>query len=166
MIDTLFLSACGPKGNCFIGAINALIDKKIIELDKIERYVCCSAGAIVGFSLCCGIDLKKYEKLSNRLNYTELYDLDDLNNLFEDQGLFSNKKIGQLVRGVIKHKYKRDDMTLKEFYDISNRHFICKVYNLSQKCDQYISYTTHPNLSIITLIKMTTCIPIFFKPIV
>ena len=166
MIDTLFLSACGPKGNCFIGVINALIDKKIIDLDKIKRYVCCSAGAIIGFSLCCGIDLEKYKLISNRLNYTELYDLEDLDNLFENQGLFSNKKIGQLVHAVIKYKYNKDDMTLKEFYDISKRHFICKTYNLSQKCNQYIGFSTHPDLSIITLIRMTTCIPIFFKPIV
>ena len=56
-----------------------------------------------------GIDLDKYKELSNRLNYIELYDLDDLDNLFENQGLFSNKKIGQLVQTVLKYKYNQDE---------------------------------------------------------
>jgi len=166
MIDTLLLSGCGSKGNCFIGVLNALIDKKIIELDKIVKYICCSSGSLIGFNLCCGIDLKTVQKISNRLNYKELYDLDDLNDLFVNQGLFNNKKVGNIIRGIIKYKYDREDITLKEFYDLTKVEFICKVYNLSKKINEYISYKNYPELSVITLIRMTTCIPIFFKPII
>ena len=165
-IDSLFLSGCGSKGNCFIGVLNALIDKKIIELDKIVKYICCSSGSLMGFNLCCGIDLKTVQKISNRLNYTELYDLNDLNDLFENQGLFSNKKVGNIICGILKFKYDREDITLKEFHELTTREFICKVYNLSKKCNEYISYKNYPELSVITLIRMTTCIPIFFKPII
>jgi len=36
---------------------------------------------------------------------------------------------------------------------------------LTTKKEEYICYKTNPDLSIVTLIRMTTCIPVFFKPI-
>ena len=57
-VDTLFLSGCGSKIGGYVGVFTALLEKKIIDLDKIKRYVCCSAGAIVSFNLfhVCFID--------------------------------------------------------------------------------------------------------------
>ena len=63
------------------------------------------------------------------------------------------------------YKYNKPDMTLAEFYKQTNKHFICKVFNLTTRKEEYICYKTNPDLSIITLICMTSCIPIFFKPI-
>ena len=51
-IDTLFLSGCGTKGNAFIGVFQALIEKNIIDLKQICRYVCCSGSSIIGVLLC------------------------------------------------------------------------------------------------------------------
>ena len=164
-VDTLFLSGCGSKIGAYIGVFTSLLEKKIIDLDKIERYVCCSAGAIVSFKICCGLSIKVIHELSNKTDYTKLYDLDDLNNLLENHGLFSNQKIGNVMKGILMHKYNKSDMTLAEFYKQTNKHFICKVFNLTKKEEEYICYKTNPDLSIITLICMTSCIPIFFKPI-
>jgi len=164
-VDTLFLSACGSKISGYVGVFRALLEKKTIELDKIERYVCCSAGAIVGINLCSGLSLSILEELSFKINYTELYNLNDLDDLFKNHGLFSNKRIGYFISSIIYTVYKTRDITLLEFYKKTKKHFICKVYNLSKKHDEYICYKTHPDLSIITLVRMTTCIPIMFKPI-
>lgn len=165
-IDTLFLSACGSKISGYVGVFRALLETKIIELDKIKRYVCCSSGAIIGFNICCGLSLPIMQNLSFKINYLELYDLNDLDDLFENHGLFSNKRIGDIISSILYTIYKTRNMTLLEFYKKTNKHFICKVFNLSKKQDEYFCYKTHPDLSIITLIQMTTCIPIMFKPIV
>ena len=82
-IDTLFLSACGSKISGYVGVFRALLETKIIELDKIKRYVCCSSGAIIGFNICCGLSLPIMQNLSFKINYLELYDLNDLDDLFE-----------------------------------------------------------------------------------
>ena len=165
-VDTLFLSGCGGKISGYIGVFHALLEKKIINLDKIERYVCCSAGAITGFYLICGLSLKILQAFSEQTDYSKLINLDDLNKLFENQGLFSNKNVGKLISSVLYYKYKKRDMSLEDFYKRTKKHFVCKVYNISKKRDEFICYKTNPELSIVTLICMTTCIPIFFKPIV
>jgi len=40
-----------------------------------------------------------------------------------------------------------------------------KVFNVTRKQVEYISYQNYPDLSIITLAQMTTAIPLFFKPV-
>ena len=40
-----------------------------------------------------------------------------------------------------------------------------KVFNVTRKQIEYISYQNYPDLSIITLAQMTTAIPFFFKPV-
>ena len=92
-IDTLFLSGCGTKGNAFIGSFKALIENKIIDLEKIKRYVCCSGSSVIIILLICNYSIDTIHKLSDRLKYDELLDLNDLDILFENQGFFSNKKI-------------------------------------------------------------------------
>ena len=166
LIDTLLLSACGTKGNIFIGSLLALSEKNIIDFNKIKRYICCSGGAIVGFLLCCGYSLNAIKNISETINYESILDLNDLDNLFEDNGLFSNNKVGKLIEIIIKHKYKKDNLSLIEFYKLTKKRFIIKVFNLSSNREEYISYKNHPNMSIITLIKITTCIPFIFKPII
>ena len=164
-VDTLFLSGCGGKIGGYIGVFHALLEKKIINLDKIERYVCCSAGAIVSFNLCCGLSINVMRTYSDKTDYTTLLNLDDLDNLFENHGLFSNKKIGNIVSAVLMYKYKKRDMSLEDFYKRTKKHFVCKVYNISKRREEYICYKSNPDLSIVTLICMTSCIPVFFKPI-
>lgn len=162
-IDTLFLSGCGTKGSAFIGSLKYLYEKDIIK--NIKRYVCVSGSSIIGVLLCCGYNINSIYHINDRLNYTDLIDLDDLNEIFSNKGLFQNDKIGDLIETILYKKYGIQNMTLKVFYDKCKIHYICKVYNLSKKCEEYFCYKTNPDLKVSTLIKMTTCIPFFFKPI-
>ena len=164
-IDTLFLSGCGTKGSAFLGCLNALLNHNIIDFKKICRYVCCSGSSIIGVLLCCGHSPNLIFKLSEKLNYDKLLNLDDLDNIFENHGVFSNNKIGELIDNIIYNKYKVKNITLQQFYDLTKIHYICKVYNLSEKCEEYFSYENHPDLKVSTLVQITTCIPFFFKPI-
>ena len=152
-IDTLFLSGCGTKGTAFIGVFQALIEKKIIDFKKIRRYVCCSGSSIIGVLLCCGYNINFIYNLSNKLEYTNLLNLDDLDDIFLNQGLFSNDNIGKLIDNIIQKKYIKKEITLKQFYDLTKIHFICKVYNLSDKCDEYFSYENHPDIKVSTVVE-------------
>ena len=164
-IDTLFLSGCGTKGNAFIGSFKALIENKTIDLEKIKRYVCCSGSSVIILLLICNYSLNIIYKLSDKLKYDELLDLNDLDILFDNLGVFSNQKIGKLVDCIIYKKFKKKNITLQEFYNLTKKEFVCKVYNLSEKKEEYFSYQNHPDLKVSLLIQMTTCIPFFFKPI-
>lgn len=164
-VDTLLLSGCSTKGNAIIGSLMALVNKKIIDLQKIETYICCSGGAIIGLLLCCGYSLSFIYQLSIRLNYNSLLNIDDLNMLFDNCGLFDNNLLSNIIKKLIYRKYKKIDVTLKDLYDLTDKYFMIKVFNLTEKKTEYISHETHPELLVSESIQMTTCIPILFKPI-
>lgn len=164
-VDTLLLSGCSTKGNAIIGSLMTLVYKKIIDLEKIETYICCSGGAIIGLLLCCGYNLSFINHLSFKLDYNSLLNIDDLNILFDNCGLFDNKILSNIVTKIIYKKYNKKNITLKDLYNLTGKCFTVKVFNLTKKKSQYISYKTDPDLLVSKSIQMTTCIPILFKPI-
>lgn len=167
-IDTLLISGGGTKGNIIVGSLKALTDKNIIDKNysNIKNIISCSVGSIIAFYVCCGLTPSAIFKLSDDLNYNKLINYNDLDNLLLDNGLFKNDNIGKIINTTLYKLYGIYDITLLDFYKLTNIKFISKVYNLNEKKSEYISYETFPNLKLSLLIKMTTCIPILFKPII
>jgi len=164
-VDTLLFSGCSTKGHAMIGSLMTLVNKNIINLEKIKTYICCSGGAIIGLLLSCGYSLAFTYRLSLEIDYKKLLNIEDLNKLFDKCGLFDNKVLEELVEKLLYNKFKIKNITLKKLNELTNKIFIAKVYNLTDKTSVYISYENYPNLCVSQLIKITTCIPILFKPI-
>ena len=89
-----------------------------------------------------------------------------INDLLIDFGIFSNHKIKEMFQSVIKNKMNKSDLTLRELYDLTKIKLTVKVFNVTMKRLEYISYKTDPDLSISTLGMMTTAIPGIFKPVI
>ena len=53
-IDTICFSGGGTKGLVFVGAIKALVEKNVIDLSKINKYIGTSAGSIIALLLLIG----------------------------------------------------------------------------------------------------------------
>ena len=85
--------------------------------------------------------------------------------MLHDCGLYETIGIRKIFTSLCKNILHRDDITLKELYDFKPVCLTIKVFNVTNTQTEYISYKTHPTLSIITLAEMTTAIPIFFKPV-
>ena len=89
----------------------------------------------------------------------------EIDNLLVDFGLFDNDKIGESVESFIRHILHIENITLKEFYEKIPILLTVKVFNVTRKRIEYISYKTDPNLKLSLLSEMTTAIPFFFKPV-
>lgn len=168
-LDTLILSGGSTKVSVYIGIFRALFEKKLItnSLDGISHIVTCSIGMLFAIYILLDIPLHVQEEAVLNADFTKLLDMDnlDIQNLLSDNGLFKNDKVAGLVRGVLQHKYNKDDLTLKELYDIKPILLTVKCVNVTKGCNEYINKNTNPDLSILTLLLMTTAIPIFFKPV-
>ena len=164
-VDTLLLSGCSTKGNVMIGSLMTLVNNNFFDLEKINTYICCSGGAIIGLLMSCGYSLSFIYRLSFSIDYKTLLNMDDLNILFDKCGLFDNKLLFEIVEKIIYKKFKQKNITLKQLYDKTGKLFIVKVFNLTEKKTEYISYKTHPDLSVSKSIQMTSCIPVLFKPV-
>ena len=167
MIDTLVLSGGGPSGLAYVGVYKALLEKDILN-DNIKEIITTSIGIFISFCILIKINhnilyqfVINYEP-KNFLNYDNL----NIDNLILDLGLFDTDGIENVFRALCKNILKKKDISLKELYDISKVKLNVNVVNSTLSKCEYISYLTDPDLSIITLAKMTTAIPLFFKPVV
>ena len=107
------------------------------------------------------MDSKPYFWRRNNKKQRILY----INQLFDNFGLFSNELVSTLIKNLIKEKFNNEDLTLKELYEIKPILLSVKCANITKGCIEYINKDTDPDISIITLFKMTTAIPFMFKPI-
>lgn len=167
-LSTLILSGASTKIPVYIGIFRALYEKNILNnsLDGISHIVTCSIGMLISIYILLDIPIHVQEEGILKADFTKLLDLDnlDIHNLLSDNGLFNNK-VSVFVKGILQHKYNKDDMTLKELYDIKPILLTIKCINVTKGYTEYINKNTDPDLSILTLLLMTTAIPIFFKPI-
>ena len=168
-VDTLILSGGGPSGIAYIGIFTALFENKIIrkDLKGIKEIITTSAGIFFSFFLLLKIDIKIVFKLIDRFNISSILQNEkiSINDLLVDFGIYSNHKIKNMFQATIKNIYQKEDFTLQELYDLTHIKLTVKVFNVTLKQIEYISYQTEPTLTISTLAMMTTAIPLLFKPV-
>lgn len=166
-IETLIIGGGGTNGSLLIGSLFALIEKDIIKKDysNIKEIISCSVGGIIGIFILCKLSIPVIYHIISNLNLENLIDYNDLNILFDNYGLFNNNKIINIAKIALKKKYNVESISLKDLYELTNIKFVCKVFNINKKQCEFISYENNPELCILKLLSMSTCVPIFFKPI-
>ena len=170
IIDTLVLSGASTKASTFVGVFRALFKQNVItpSLEGINHIICCSISMLLSVYLLLEIDISIIERCLMEGKFENILNIDDLhiNNLFDSYGLFDNEILCSLIRNLLKEKINKDDITLQELYDIKPILLSVKCINISKSCVEYINKDTNPNLSISKLLKMTTCIPLMFCPVI
>jgi NTE family protein len=167
MIDTLILSGGGPSGIAYAGILKALTEYDIFRKDELKCIITTSVGIIFAILYLLDYNILQIEKIVletdlDKLLNSENLEIDDLLVRF---GLFSNKPIGDSISSFIRHKTQKNDLTLKELYDLSKIILTVKVYNVNCGKTEYINYMNHPDISLIKLSMMTTAIPYLFQPV-
>jgi len=167
MIDTLVLSGGGPSGVAYAGILKALIDYDTFQKDKLKEIITTSVGIIFAILYLLDYNILQIEKLVLEKDLTKLLNIDDIDidNLLVKYGLFSNEHIGESVSSFIRHKTEKNDLTLKEFYELSNIILTVKVYNVDIGKTEYLNHINTPDIKLTTLSMMTTAIPYLFQPI-
>jgi len=168
-IDTLVLAGASTKVPAYIGVFEALYETNLIQddLQGITHIITCSIGLLVSLFILLRVNIQVQKEAVLRCNFLDMVDMEivNINDLLFNLGLFDNSKIASLIKGVLTEKYSREDMTLLELYEINPIKLTVKCVNATKSCNAYINHETDPELSILTLLKMTTAIPMFFKPI-
>jgi len=168
-IDTLFLSGGGINSFALFGSFKYLIENDIVEKDfkNIKNIVCVSGSAFFILPLLLGYSLDILTKLALEYKTDKLidYDLFDINGLLIDYGVYQNNFFEDLFGILLKKKNLSAEITMKELYDYTNINYVLKTTNLSKYKIEYINHITTPDIPVLTAIKMTSCIPFIFKPI-
>ena len=170
IIDTLILSGGGPSGIAYLGIFKALFEEKLLDnkLTGIKEIITTSVGIIPSIFFMLGISIDVAGKVIINYNFKNMINTDNIsiNDILLDYGLFTTDGVYNLIHSLLKNYHQRDDFTLKEFYELTKIKLNVKVFNVTLKQTQYLSYENEPELSLLTLSQMTTAIPLFFKPVV
>tara|TARA_B110001469_G_C9646187_1_gene326727 strand:+ start:3107 stop:3931 length:825 start_codon:yes stop_codon:yes gene_type:complete len=164
-IDTLIFSGAGIKGIYYVGCFKSLLKHKILDIHKIKNIICCSSGCIFGLCILLNYSIDFIELFIKKLDFNNFVNYEDLYDILNGNGFFDNKKIKIFVNSLIYHKYKKNNVTFKELFDLTNSNLMIKVYNYTDQKDEYFNYNSDPNLLVSEAISMSCCIPVFFKAI-
>jgi predicted patatin/cPLA2 family phospholipase len=161
--DTLVLSGGGIKGSYFLKNLK-LIDN-LCGLTNIKKFVGSSVGGIVLYILALGFNINEMIKLFIEINFEKMQNI-NLQNLFVNYGLDNGEKFYAFYKLLLQKKFGRDTMTFKELYDLTGNYLCFTGTNLNKKSREYFSPEETPDLDIILGLRITTCIPPYFTPII
>jgi len=165
--EALVLSGGGSKGIIQLGFLHNLFTQQMIKFEDIDYYIGTSVGSIINFLLI--INYTPVEILS--LLFSENFELKDpINflNILSNFGAYSNESIFNYISKLTEEKIGFIP-TMKELFEMFGKVFVCVTHNLSsnpydgEKETVYIDYKSHPNLSCIEAIKMSSTIPLVFE---
>ena len=168
-IDTLVLSGGGIKCLSILGALSYLIETEIIEdgFKGIKKIHYTSGSSIFTFPLLFGFNIGSAIEIFKDVDWSKI-DLTEkisINNLFTNFGFTDTETYNYVLEVFLENKGIRKDITLKEVYEINKIELNFNVVNITKDKYESLNYINSPDLPIIKAIRMTSNIPILFKPI-
>ena len=165
--DTLVLSGGSVRAVCHIGCIRYL--EHVACVHGIRTVAGASAGALIAFlfAMGCGSDQMRLwitrvfrEARVNQLDVAGIFDL------YQQMGVDSMSRFEALFKVMMRRFLDVDDMTFVEFAKATGRDLIICASDVTHARPVYFSVDTYPDLSVITALKASICIPLLFRPIV
>jgi len=165
-IKHLVISGGGPLGLRYLGALEKLEQEDFWKLDDIESIYCTSIGSIIGAFICLKYDWETLNKYiierpwhdAFKVNAKQIFDS------YYNKGLF-DKKIAEIIfKPLLQAKDLDLNITLKEFYEFSKIDLHIFTFELNKFETIELSHTTHPELSLLQALTMSSALPGIFMP--
>jgi predicted acylesterase/phospholipase RssA len=160
-IDTIVISGGSINGFILMGSVQYIYD--CYNIHEINTFCATSAGAMISYLLCIGykpIEIlvnictsKIVDKLKNNIDFTSA---------IENRGAVSFSEIEREIENLTYSKigYIPTLLDIKEKF---GKHLVITTYNLDKNESVYLDYTSHPDLSCLTAVRMTSSIPLLFE---
>ncbi len=158
----LILSGGGVRGICHIGALQALEDTEC--LNNIEIFVGTSIGAILCVLTVCGYKPKELFVFLKTIDLDKLKCI-KLENLLMSYGLDLGNNLDYIIEKLITKKNFNPNITFAELYEKTKKKLILTTVCVNDTKITYLSHESTPNLSVKLALRMSSCVPILFSPI-
>lgn len=161
----MILSGGGTKGLCSLGVLQYLQDSKRIDCSSVKRLVGTSIGAIICYFLAIGyspIELVVYLCSHGVL---ESLTINNFEQIVSGEGIYDY----QILRNVYeKMTLEKIDAipTLNEVYTRFGKELVICTYNFTDRKTERLSYRTHPDLSCMDALRMSSNLPFIFSSFV
>ena len=165
-IKYLVISGGGPLGLRYLGALEKLEKENFWKVEHIECIYGTSIGSIIGAFICLKYDwetLKKYiiERPWHdafKVNAKQIFDS------YYNKGLFDKKLAEIIFKPLLQAKDLDLNITLEQFYNFSKIDLHMFTFELNKFQTVELSHTTHPELSLLEALTMSSSLPGIFMP--
>jgi predicted acylesterase/phospholipase RssA len=168
-IKHLVFSGGGPAGLITYGAAKYLAKQQVWSLHNITTIYGCSVGAYFGVIVSLGYEWEWLDDYIIKRPWNKIITItaQTFFDAFSQKGLLGEKLLLASLKPLLEAKDLNEHCTLQELYEFNHIDIHMYTTNINglrlEKVD--LSHTTHPNLSIITALCMSTSYPLAFKPV-
>lgn len=165
-IKHLVISGGGPLGLRYLGALQKLEKEGFWNVANIESIYGTSVGSIIGAFICLKYDWETLNKYIVERPWHDAFKLSakQIFDSYYNKGLF-DKKIAEIIfKPLLEAKDLTVNVTLKEFYDFSQIDLRIFTFELHKFETVELSHTTHPDLSLLQALTMSSSLPGIFMP--
>ena len=166
-IKHLVISGGGPIMVQVLGAIQHLEQNEFVAMNNIESIYGTSAGAIVGILICLKFDWETINDYIIKRPWHDVFPI-KVQNIFDaytKKGVYDIKTIEKCFKPLLDAKDIPMDINLEDFYKLTNVELHMFSFEINEYKVQDISYLTHPKLSLMTAIQMTSALPVLITPV-
>lgn len=167
IFHNLILSGGAFKASAFIGCLKYLEENDMLK--NINNVIASSAGSIIGFLFCAGLDMKMLAAFMKKgiQKYVEKeIEIDDVLDIFDTLGIDDGKIFTDLAAEILTSRYKKKDITFVDFAKVTGKNLVILGSNISLAKTEYFSVDTTPLMSVITALRISISIPFVMKPVV
>jgi NTE family protein len=167
MIEHIVINGGGPTGMISYGALKHLFEQEFLNIDNIKSIYGTSIGGIVGVILSLKYDWNTLDDYFIKRPWEKVFKIepDSIFEMYYSKGIFQFSIVSEILTPLLTAKDLSETITLGEFYEFTkiDHHFFTVEMNSFKKVD--LNHGTHPDLSLITALEMSSAVPILFKPV-
>ena len=168
-IKHLVFSGGGPAGLVLYGAAKQL-HNIYWNYDNLESIYGTSIGGFIGIIISLGYDWDVIDDYLIKRPWKKILNIEPLTiiNSYNTKGLINETFICDALLPLLEAKGLTKDTTFQQLYEFNNIdiHVFSTNLNGDRMKSVDISYKTHPNMSVIRGISMTTAYPFIFCPVI
>ena len=161
MFEHLVLSGGAIVGFSYFGTLYTLIDRKYLDMNKIQTIHATSIGTIIAIMITLGYDLNVIKTYLMDRPWKDVWKMDfhSIVRAIKDGGMFDRTAISQTLEPLLRGKDLSADITLAEFHEYNKKeiHFYTTEYSKLELID--ISYKTHPEWKLIDAVYASSSVP-------
>ena len=169
-IQHLVISGGGISLFKLIGSLDVLLrdEPPYFSMQQIKSIYGTSAGAIIGTVLALGYEwdvvvdyfIKRPWKDVIQINVQSILDA------YSRRGLFDQRILEIIFKPLLDAKDIPLQINLAAFFDVTGIDLHFFTLELNRYVIEDVSHKTHPDLSLLTALQMTACLPVLFSPVI
>ena len=165
-IKHLVICGGGPLGLRYLGALEKLEKEGIWKQENIISIYGTSIGSIIGAFICLNYDWETLNTYVIDRPWQDAFKVTakHIFNSYYNKGLFDKKLAEIIFKPLLEAKDLTINITLQEFYEFSKIDLHIITFELNKFETIELSHTTHPELSLLQALTMSSSLPGIFMP--